>query len=143
MRTSDSIEGNQLRTRLVWLIVGYLLVFFVIYLSLTPSPIEIPVSAGDKLSHVLAYFVLMSWFANLYQDHAHRTGFALGFITLGATLEFLQQWTGFRAFEVNDMLAGAAGVALGLVAAPPRLPNYLGYLDRICMALFKPDLDRS
>jgi hypothetical protein len=57
-----------------------------------------------------------------------------GFICLGITLEFLQQWTGYRSFELTDMLAGAAGVALGLILAPPRMPNYLQFTEKILKA---------
>jgi len=120
----------ELRIRRVWLFVGWMLVLIVIYLSLTPAPVQLPVEQGDKFSHVFAYFTLMSWFANLYPDRARRTRFAIGFVALGIVLEFLQQWTGFRSFEVTDMAAGAVGVALGWLLAPPRIPNYLSIADR-------------
>ena len=87
---------------------------------------------GDKFSHVLAYCVPMSWFANLYGKLQERWLLAAGFIAMGIALEFVQRWTGFRSFEVADMVAGALGVAVGWVAAPPRLPNYLALAERIC-----------
>ena len=102
-----------------------MLVLLVIYLSLTPAPVTLPIREGDKLSHAFAYLVLMSWFANLYPGVSVRAGFATGFIALGVLLEFVQLWTGYRSFELTDMTAGALGVAAGWVTAPPRLPNYL------------------
>lgn len=117
--------------RSIWLVMGWLLVLLVIYLSLTPAPITLPIDEGDKFSHAFAYFVLMSWFANLYPGLSVRAWFAAGFITLGVVLEFVQLWTGYRSFEVTDMTAGALGVAAGWITAPPRLPNYLSFTERL------------
>jgi len=126
--------AGEFRVRRLWLVVGWAFVLLVIYLSLTPAPIEVPIGQGDKFSHILAYVVLMSWFVNLYENPAQRIGFALGFIVLGVALEFLQRWTGHRSFEVADMTANAVGVALGWVLAPPRLPNYLRFIEKVCKA---------
>jgi len=111
-----------------------MLVLLVIYLSLTPTPVTLPIRQGDKFSHAFAYFVLMSWFANLYPGLWLRAGFAAGFIALGVLLEFVQLWTGYRSFEVTDMTVGALGVAAGWVSAPPRLPNYLSLAERLWRA---------
>lgn len=131
MAIPNRVLVGKLRVRRLWLVVGWAFVMLVIYLSLTPVPIELPIDQGDKLSHTLAYLVLMSWFANLYEGRVQRIGFAFGFILLGIGLEFIQRWTGYRSFEVADMLAGAAGVALGWLLAPPRLPNYLVTAERL------------
>ena len=119
------------RARPFWLVLGWMLVLLVIYLSLTPTPVTLPGREGDKISHALAYLVLMSWFANLYSGVSVRAGFAAGFVALGVSLEFVQLWTGYRSFEVTDMSAGAIGVAAGWVIAPPRLPNYLSLVERL------------
>ena len=47
------------------------------------------------------------------QIYARRIAFAVAFITMGVALEFLQGMTGYRTFDVFDMLANAVGVALG------------------------------
>ena len=120
----------QLRARSFWLVAGWMLVVLVIYLSLTPAPVEIGLEQGDKLSHVFAYLVLMSWFANLYETPVQRLGLALGFILLGISLEFIQRYTGYRSFEITDMVAGTAGVAIGWTLASPRTPNYLDLAER-------------
>jgi len=111
--------------RRFWLLLGWLLVLLIIYLSLTPHPVQVPVEQGDKLGHVVAYATLMSWFANLYEGSVRRRQFAIGFIALGIALEFVQGWTGYRTFEVADMAADTIGVAAGWIVAPPRIPNYL------------------
>jgi hypothetical protein len=123
-----------LKRRRLWTGVGWVQVLLVIYLSLMPVPgfAVLPMEQGDKIAHVLAYGVLMSWFANLYGRLHERWLLAVGFIAMGIALEFVQRWMGFRAFEVSDMVAGALGVGAGWVAAPPRLPNFLAQLERTC-----------
>ena len=115
----------RLRYRSLWLLFGWLLVLFIVYESLTPYPVDLQVEQGDKLGHVAAYLALMSWFANLYEGSGERVACVLGCLALGVALEFAQRLTATRSFELADMAAGAAGVLIGLMLAPPRLPNYL------------------
>ncbi len=65
MEQPSRFPGSGLGVRQCWLIVGWALVLLVITLSVTPAPIPVPMELGDKLEHVLAYAVLMFWFANL------------------------------------------------------------------------------
>jgi len=118
------------RARKLWLIVGWLLILLVIYLSLAPISIEMPVEDGDKIGHVAAYAALMLWFANLYETLTRRSILAIGFVALGIALEFVQGETGYRTFEVADMVADALGVAVGWALAPPRLPNFLQRIEK-------------
>ena len=118
------------RARLLWLIVGWLLVLLVIILSLVPVPVDVPVEEGDKIGHVVAYAALMFWFANLFETLNRRSMLAIGFVVLGIALEFAQGWTDYRTFELADMAADAFGVAVGWVLAPPRLPNFLRGIEK-------------
>ena len=102
----------------------------VIYLSLFPGPVFAVPGFGDKLQHVLAYAVLMLWFANLHLSRIPRLGYAIGFLAMGIALEFIQRWTGYRSFEVADMLADALGIITGWLLSPPRLPSLLLFLER-------------
>ena len=138
MASHNVIPAPELRVRRLWLFLGWMLVLLVIYLSVTPVPIRVPVEQGDKLSHVLAYCVLMSWFANLYRVPARRAMFALGFVVLAIALEFVQRATGYRTFEIADMAAGAVGIAAGWLLAPPRLPNYLHWLEKVTRVADRP-----
>jgi len=131
MRARNQPSSFEHRARRFWLLLGWLLVLLVIYLSLTAAPVTLPIREGDKFSHAFAYFVLMSWFANLYHRMSVRATFAGGFVALGVVLEFIQLWTGYRSFEVTDMAAGAFGVVAGWIIAPPRLPNYLSLAERL------------
>jgi len=130
-RTSD----GSVRWRSLWQTIGALLVALVIYLSLTPDPITLPGANGDKGGHVLAYATLMFWFAQLDLRLRRRIAWATTFVAMGIALEFVQRAIGYRSFEVLDMLAGACGVAVGWLAAPPRLPNLLRVVEARTPAL--------
>ena len=131
MASRNQPPEPTLGSRRLWLSGGWTLVLLVIFLSLTPAPIQLPVDQGDKFGHIFAYAVLMSWFASIYATSAQRAMFAIGFIVLGISLEFLQRWTGYRSFDVADMVADAIGVAAGWMLSPPRTPHYLRLIEKI------------
>jgi VanZ family protein len=118
---------NADRLRRIWQVVGALLVALIVELSLTPHPIELPLDHGDKYEHVLAYAVLMLWWAQIVSGRLSRLGLAAGFVAMGIALEFAQRATGYRSFEIQDMEAGAAGVLLGWALAPPRSPSLIEF----------------
>jgi VanZ family protein len=132
------VTPGPLRFRPLWLLIGWLLALFIAWESLTPYPVELQIEQGDKLGHVAAYLALMSWFANLYEDSRERVVCVLGCLALGVGLEFAQRLTETRTFEVTDMAAGAAGVLVGLLLAPPRMPNYLRLAERFVGAWHSP-----
>lgn len=104
--------------RTIWLVMGWAWVVVVIFISLTPNPPE-PVRFwnADKLEHALAYSLLMLWFAQIFSRHMSRLLTAGLLILLGVSLEILQSFTGYRFFEVADMIANTTGVLLGWVWA--------------------------
>jgi VanZ family protein len=93
--------------------IGWALVVFVIYQSLTVTPVEVDITFGDKISHVLAYCILMGWFSQLYTSKQRQIVCALVLCLMGISLEFIQGWGGHRFFEYADMVANTAGVFLG------------------------------
>lgn len=101
--------------RKVWLILGWLWVAAIFYLSLTPHPPE-PVSfnGADKFEHALAYAVLMLWFCQL---NMRRVRLFFAFVLMGVGIEILQGMTGYRYFEYADMMANATGVLFGWALA--------------------------
>jgi VanZ family protein len=119
----------SLQFRRLWQAVGVILIGCVIYQSLTPNPIAIPASQGDKYGHVLAYATLMFWFAQLHYGVRARLGWAIAFIAMGIALEFVQRLTDYRTFELADMAADAVGVFVGWILAPPRSPLFLQYFE--------------
>jgi VanZ family protein len=101
------------KPRILAVSAGWALVATVIWLSVTPQPIQTGIDQGDKLGHLLAYGSLMFWFCVLYRPLRVRAFYAAGFIAMGIALEFVQGWLGYRSFEVADIVANTVGVALG------------------------------
>lgn len=121
--------SDRIRFHRIWLSLGWSLVLFVVYLSLTPNPITIMDAQGDRVDHVAAYAILMLWFAQLYPRSDHRRMLAGALFALGISLEFGQLLTDTRTFEIADIIADGVGVALGWAVAPPRTVNLLGRLE--------------
>jgi len=80
-----------------------------------PVPPKVDLGQGDKLGHFAAYGLLTFVFCLIYDQRATRLAYAAGFILMGVALEFLQGMTGYRTFELLDMLADAAGVLAGML----------------------------
>jgi VanZ family protein len=125
------IVKDRLRFHTLWLSIGWALVLFVVYLSLSPHPISVPVEQGDKIGHLAAYAALMLWFSQLYPHMQRRLMLAAALVALGVALEFAQLLTDTRTFEIADMLADGVGVAIGWLAAPPRTINFLSRAEAI------------
>jgi len=121
-----------LKLRFLWLAIGYALVILVVQLSLTSTPIEGPnIPYIDKFFHALAYFTLMTWFAQIYHDKFQRNMIALVFLFMGFAMEYLQSFDPNRYAEVGDMVANTFGVALGFVLTKSILKNLLVNFERI------------
>jgi len=108
---------SPLRWRALWVAMGWGIVAGIVWLSLTPSPPKLDITMGDKAGHFVGYGTLMLWFCQLYGSRQARLAYAAGFAAMGVALEFLQGATGYRNFELLDMLANALGVVLGWSAA--------------------------
>jgi VanZ family protein len=105
----------DLKYRLLWQVVGYGLLATVIFLSVTSRPVDLgpDFAFKDKMYHVLAYFVLMTWFAQIYHRANARYVIAAILILMGVLLEFIQSYDPARYYEYGDMLANSAGVIFG------------------------------
>ena len=115
----------------VWRGIGWLFVAWVIYESLTPTPIQTPgIEFGDKIGHFSAYFVMMGWFAQLYSRSLHRWFLAL-FIALGVVMEFIQGQSGYRAFEYADMAANSLGACMAWLLARGSFASMLLRIERL------------
>jgi len=118
-------RNPDLKYKSLWLSIGYLLVGYVIYSSLTPSPIEVDINYFDKYAHTFGYFVLMGWFMQIYHAKKSVLFCAIILISMGVGLEFVQGMTGYRYFDLNDMLANASGVFLAWVLVKTPFPIIL------------------
>ena len=106
----------------------------VCYLSLTPKPpqIDLGIDFFDKISHFIAYAVMMGWFIQLYSIFRTRMSYAVGFIVMGVVIEILQGMGPARMFEYADMLANSLGVLTILVLMNTRLNKAFLYFEQ-CM----------
>ena len=120
--------------------VGVFGIALAIALSLVPDAPHIAGDEGGRLGHVIAYATLMAWFGRLLPVGRARLGAAAALCLLGIALEFAQEMTGYRIFDVADMLANASGVCLGWLASPPRAPHGIDRLDRALARRFKRDI---
>ncbi|MCG6918684.1 MAG: VanZ family protein [Deltaproteobacteria bacterium] len=121
---------HKFRYAKLWLILGWLLVALIIFLSLYPKPPQpLEFEQSDKVSHILAYMILMLWFANIYPQRSSQLQLSIGFFVMGVCLELLQGMTQYRTFSYIDMLANGLGILLALYLAKTRLATYLLRLD--------------
>ena len=105
---------NLLNSNAIWLAI--LVTITIVCLSLIkvgPQPISFKFL--DKIEHAIAYSVLSFLWIVAFRKSKRKIIPILGCISLGILLEFLQAQTGYRTFEVNDMLANTFGVLTGMV----------------------------
>ena len=92
------------------------LLLTIAYLSLTPT--ETITIGNDKISHFIAYSVLMLN-AGLI-SYGHKTSFVRAFVLVtlyGAGMEFGQYFVPGRVMSGYDMLANISGVIAGTVVS--------------------------
>ena len=99
--------------RRIWISLGATIIAAIWLLSLIPHPPHIGFEGEDKVGHVVAYGVMMLWWSQILIRSRNHLIIAAAFVAMGILIEFVQRWTGWRTFEVADMIADAIGVALG------------------------------
>ena len=122
-------EAPRLRHRGMWIAIGWGFVALVIYLSVTPRPLDVPSVGGFKTGHILAYFWITWWFAQIWRAPWQRAVAAIAFIAMGIALEYVQLWIGYRDFAYADMVDDGIGAAVGFVAAFTPLGRMLARAD--------------
>jgi VanZ family protein len=108
-----------------WIALGAGFVLLVIYLSLTPDPLQAPTVDEFKTGHILAYLWCMLWFAQAWRGVRERLAVATLLVALGIALEYAQRETGYRHFSYSDMVDDAIGVGAGWLLACTPLGNVL------------------
>ena len=109
---------DYFKLRRAWLAGGAAFVALVIFLSLTPKPLEVPNLGPFKTGHMAAYAWLMLWFAQLSRmGQRAAIGVGIALTLMGVALEYLQNYTGHRTFGYTDMRDNGIGVMVGFVLA--------------------------
>lgn len=89
----------------------------ILYLATTSEPYPVPSSDNDKLNHLLA-FLQLTIVTRLAWPGLNRLWIAFGLIAFGVTIEIVQAQLPYRTFAVADIVADAAGIAVGLLPCP-------------------------
>lgn len=129
----SSSEQRLWRYRSIWLVIGWLWIVAIWYLSLVmppPKP-DLGFTFGDKILHAGAYGVLMAWFLQLYHRRDSRITCMIVFIGMGILLEYLQSMTDYRQLEYADMLANATGVLLAWLIVRGKVSWWLLKLEQM------------
>ena len=119
----------KLKYKDLWICIGFCMIGFVVYSSLTSSPVTAGFKFSDKFMHVVGYFGLMGWFIQIFQQKKAQYVIAALFIFMGIGLEFLQDWGGVRYFELNDMIANTFGVLIAWSLVKTPFPKLLGWFE--------------
>ena len=119
------MKKSTLRYQNVWLFIGIAMIVFVIYETLTSSPIQPGFKISDKMLHIVGYFGMMGWFVQIFKSRNQQLVLAVGFVSMGIMLEFIQGWGGIRHYEVADMVANASGVILAWLLSLTRFSDVL------------------
>jgi len=122
---------RPLRWPRVWLGAWALMILAVIVLSLIPKPPIPPTLTIGKLDHLIAYFALAAFAAQLYLRRRAQLGAAFALVLLGIALELAQGYlTTYRHMAAYDALIDALGVALGTAVAWTPLATILLRIER-------------
>lgn len=120
---------RPLRYRPWWTAVGFATVALVVYLSLTPDPVDAGRMGEVKTGHFIAYGWLGLWFFQLCRSAGSRIAAALSLVVLGVALEYAQLLTGYRTFAFVDMRDNALGVIAGAALAFTPLGRMIAIMD--------------
>lgn len=117
-----------------WLWPGLwgLMIAAVVVGSLVPSASlpQTPFPGADKLEHLLGYAAMSGYAAMLFDSRRAQTAAAAGLVLLGVLIEGAQTTlTVSRQADPADMLANAAGVALGQAVRMTRAADLLQRID--------------
>ena len=125
----------------LWLAIGCVLVLLVINFSVISQPPNPSIAITrlykvthlrtyiDEFYHLLSYFVLMAWFAQIYHVKRKRIMYAILFIFLGIALELVQSFEMDRTLELSDVVANGSGVLMALLIT--KIPAFRRILIKV------------
>lgn len=111
----------------LWLSIGLLGCGLLFVMCLVPNPPSANVANVDKIEHFIAYLLLGTWFAGILP--ARWLSVFVSLAALGAAIELVQAWSGYRDGEWGDFLADCLGAAAGIGLARLGAMNWLRYID--------------
>jgi len=118
-----------LRYPRLWIAVGLTVAAAIAVTSLVPSKDLPEIKVSDKIEHLVAYVALGFCFASVV---VRRDWFwlVLALLGFGALIEVAQGLMSFgRSADVWDLVADAAGIAIGLLLALTPLGGWARWLE--------------
>lgn len=103
-----------LQKRWLWQVALGVSVIAIFYLATTDSSYPVPSSDNDKINHLIA-FIELTVLTRLSWPHFRAIWYLPALLGFGLALEAIQAHLPYREFSLTDMLANAAGIALGLL----------------------------
>ena len=117
--------------RQIWITLGICYIAFIVVASLSRTPdVNLHISYADKIIHFFIYFILVGWFAQLYQKPYSRWLILIGAVLLGMLIEYLQGMTAYRSFDYADEVANTIGAVCAYLLAKTRLDRLLTHFDQ-------------
>lgn len=125
-------DFRELHWLRLWLLLGRIAIAAIVVLSLIKLSTLPPVKIQnlDKWEHVLAYFLLTAWYAQLCATRAAVLKRAAGFLLLGIAIEYAQSLTTYRSMDRYDALADLGGIVLGAGIWWTPMKDLLARLER-------------
>lgn len=106
-----------LRHRRFWVALSWVVIAFSLYVNLAPASSLPQVGVSDKIEHVVAYLLLMTWFSGMY-DRSRYLRIAASLFIMGVAIEFAQGAMQLgRQRDYQDVIANSIGIVLGFALA--------------------------
>ena len=116
---------------------GFLIIICAIsYLALTPIELDGLQHTWDKGNH-LAAFIMLAFFIDFSVSGYWRKW--LGLVIYGAVIEVAQWFSGYRVFELTDILADSIGITIYISLRAQCLK--IGWLNNVRTAIDIPLLE--
>lgn len=114
---SEHAERSSMVRDIVFVahVVGWCMVGFIVYESLSASPHTENIHLGDKFKHFIAYFITMAWFAQLHRSTKHLLLQGSFLMLLAGALELAQLYSSYRVYDPFDIGASIGGVLCAFV----------------------------
>jgi VanZ family protein len=111
-----------------WLGFGLSALVMILAVALLPVATPIPVRAGDKVLHFLAFAFLTVWFLGLFE---WRMGWRIAalLVAYGVLIEVLQSFTAMRLADSYDLIADVSGIATGWLLARAGLRHWCQWVE--------------
>ncbi|WP_417529966.1 VanZ family protein [Marinobacter lipolyticus] len=103
--------------RPLWQLALLISVIAILYLATTSQPYPLPSSPNDKINHLIA-FTELTILARLGWPRMPGIWLVVGLCLYGLAIELVQSQLPYREFSMADLIADAAGIAIGLLPWP-------------------------